>query len=322
MGKEPSVRIRAFPLVIAGLAVAGLLAGCGSSDAGASGTAGGRGAPALKVVATTTQVADFARNVGGDRIALTQLLKPNVDPHDYEASPADVLAIAEADVVIENGVGLEKFLNEAISSAGFSGTVVDASKGVQVRSGNGTDEEKAGDPHIWHNPLNAKIMVRNIADGLAAKDPADKATYERNYSAYAAQLTTLDQNIMAKINTLPPAQRKLVTNHDAFGYYVDRYHLQFVGSIIPSFDTSAELSGRDITDLVAKIRATGVKAIFSEASLPPKTAETIGREAGVKVVEGANALYGDTLGPAGSDGDTYLKMEEHNTITIATALSG
>ena len=118
------------------------------------------------------------------------------------------------------------------------------------------------------------------------------------------------------------ANKKLVTNHDAFGYYIDRYGLQFVGSIIPSFDTSAELSGRDIRDLVAKIKATKVKAVFSETSLPPKTAETIGREAGVKVVEGEGALYGDTLGPAGSDGDTYLKMIRHNTRTIVSNLSG
>jgi ABC-type Zn uptake system ZnuABC Zn-binding protein ZnuA len=321
--EEHSVRVRAFPAAIAGLAVAGLLAGCGSSDAspGAPGTSGAATA-AVKVVATTTQVADFARNIGGDRIQLTQILKPNVDPHDYEASPADVMAIAQAGLVIKSGVGLEKFLDQAVSSAGFAGTVVDASTGVTVRSGNGTDAEKAGDPHIWHNPLNAKIMAKNIAAALSAKDPQDKATFDANYTSYAAKLDALDKDITTQIDALPTGQRKLVTNHDAFGYYVDRYHLQFVGSIIPSFDTAAELSGKDISDLVAKIKATGVKAIFSESSLPPKTADTIGREAGVKVVEGDNALYGDTLGPAGSEGETYLKMEEHNTKTIVDALRG
>jgi zinc/manganese transport system substrate-binding protein/manganese/iron transport system substrate-binding protein len=165
-------------------------------------------------------------------------------------------------------------------------------------------------------------MARNIAVGLSAKDPTDAAFFQRNYTRYAAQLDLLDRNIHDKISTLPAGQRKLVTNHDAFGYYVDRYGLQFVGSIIPSFDTSAELSGKDISDLVARIKATGVKAIFSEASLPPKTAQTIGQEAGVRVIGGEDALYGDTLGPAGSAGDTYLKMEEHNTMTIAEALSG
>jgi ABC-type Zn uptake system ZnuABC Zn-binding protein ZnuA len=118
------------------------------------------------------------------------------------------------------------------------------------------------------------------------------------------------------------ANKKLVTNHDAFGYDIDRYGLQFVGSVIPSFDSTAELSGRDIRDLVAKIRATGVKAVFSETSLPPRSAETIASEAGVKVVEGEDALYGDSLGPAGCDGDTYLKMVCHNTRTIVSNLSG
>jgi zinc/manganese transport system substrate-binding protein/manganese/iron transport system substrate-binding protein len=313
------VRRRAL-IPSAALALAAVaLAGC-SSDPDVTTSAGG-GAK-LKVVATTTQVADFVRNVGGDRVELTQLLKPNVDPHDYEASPADVQAIADADVVVKNGVGLEAFLDDAISSAGFSGQVVDASKGVTIRQGNGEEEEKEGDPHIWHDPRNATIMVRNIADGLGAEDPTDKPAYEANATAYTAKIDTLDKDIARQIGALPAAQRKLVTNHDAFGYYVQRYGLQFVGSIIPSFDTSAELSGKDLSDLVAKIRTTGVKAIFSESSLPPKTADTVGREAGVTVVGGEDALYGDTLGPAGSDGDTYLKMEEHNTKTIVGALGG
>jgi len=319
------VRQRATVIAAAATVLVAVLAGCGTSDdtagaaAGSSLTASG---PKLKVVATTTQVADFARSVGGDRIELTQILKPNVDPHDYEASPADVAAIAKADVVVKSGVGLEKFLDPAISSSGFSGAVIDSSKGVSIRQGNGTDEEKEGDPHIWHDPRNAKIMVRDIADGLAAKAPADKSTFEQNYTAYAAELDALDTRIQSQIDALPANQRKLVTNHDAFGYYVARYGLQFVGSVIPSFDTSAELSAKDLNDLVTKIKATGVKAIFSESSLPPKTADTVGKEAGVKVVGGEDALYGDTLGPEGSDGATYLQMEEHNTTTIVSALSG
>jgi zinc/manganese transport system substrate-binding protein/manganese/iron transport system substrate-binding protein len=272
------------------------------------------------VVATTTQVADFAREVGGDRVQVTQILKPNVDPHDYETSPADVKAIGEAAVLVENGVGLEKWLDGAISSAGFEGTRVNASQGVTIRPGNGDEEEKAGDPHIWHNPLNAKIMATNIERGLAAADPADATYYQANLVRYGGRLDALDADVSRQIDTIPPADRKLVTNHDAFGYYVDRYKLIFVGSIIPSFDTSAELSGSEVQSLVAKIKATGTKAIFSESSLPPKTAQTIGREAGVRVAAGEDSLYGDTLGPAGSDGATYLQMAEHNTRTIVGGL--
>jgi ABC-type Zn uptake system ZnuABC Zn-binding protein ZnuA len=312
-----TLRIRTLRL--AAPAFAGLLAAataCGSSSASDSG--GGR----LRVVATTTQVADFARSVGGDKVTVTQILKPGVDPHDYEPSPADVQAITQADVVVESGVGLEKWLDQTIKAAGFHGTLVDSSKGVAVRRGNGTDEEAAGDPHIWHNPKNAEIMSRDIASAFSAKDAKDKAAFDANLAAYTGKLDQLDAWITQQIDTLPAAQRRLVTNHDAFGYYVDRYHLTFVGSIIPSFDTSAELSGRQLNTLVAKIKSTGVKAIFSESSLPPKTAEAIGKQAGVQVEAGEDSLYGDTLGPAGSAGATYLDMERHNTTTIVAALKG
>ncbi|MEU7869903.1 metal ABC transporter substrate-binding protein [Dactylosporangium sp. NPDC049140] len=288
------------------LALAASLAACGGPTPPAPGD-GGR----LAVVATTTQVADFARNVGGDRVAVTQILKPNVDPHDYEPTPADLTAIGAARVVVKSGVGLEKWLDETIASAGFAGTTVDTSAGVALRS---------DDPHIWHNPRNAKIMAQNIERAFAAADPVGAAGYARNLAAYSARLDGLDADIQAKIATLPPGDRKLVTNHDAFGYYIDRYGLEFVGSIIPSFDTSAELSAKDVDDIVAKIRQTGTKAVFSESSLPPKTAEAIARQAGVKVVAGEDSLYGDTLGPEGSDGDTYLKMETHNTDVIVRAL--
>ena len=232
-----------------------------------------------RVVATTTQVADMAAVIGSDRVDLVRLLKPGIDAHDYEPSPADVEAIATAQLVVENGVGLESWLHDTIESSGYDGPMVDTSQGVRLRQVGGEP-----DPHIWQDPRNVMVMAANIERGLA--------------------------------------NRKVVTNHDAFGYYLDRYHLQLVGSVIPSFDSSAELSGRDVRDLVAKVKATGVRAIFSETSLPPRAAETIGREAGVKVVTGEDALYGDSLGPPGSDGDSYIRMIRHNTRTIVSNLSG
>jgi manganese/iron transport system substrate-binding protein len=298
-------------LVVVGLAVLG--AGCATNQP--TGSADGTQGRPLRVVATTTQVADFARNIGGDRVQVTSLFKPNVDAHDYEPSPADIDTIARADVVIENGAGLESWLHDTITSSGFQGPVVDTSQRVRLRQLDGQP-----DPHIWQNPRNAQVMVANIERALAAADPADADAFQTNLAAYTKQLQALDTEVQRQLDSL--ANKQLVTNHDAFGYYIDRYGLQFVGSIIPSFDTSAELSGRDIRDLVAKIKATGVKAVFSETSLPPKTAETIAREAGVKVVEGEDALYGDSLGPPGSDGDTYLKMVRHNTRTIVHNLSG
>jgi ABC-type Zn uptake system ZnuABC Zn-binding protein ZnuA len=299
------------------VAVALLLAGCGDDGGGSAATGNGQ---TLRVVATTTQVQDFARVIGGDQVQVTGILKPNVDAHDYEPSPADLDAIARADVLIENGVGLEEWLQDTIRSAGFDGTLVDASQGVQLREGGEEHAEEGKDPHIWMDPRNAKVMVANIERGLAEARPSDAASFKTNLDGYTAQLDALDASIAERIGGL--ANKELVTNHDAFHYYVDRYGLEFAGSIIPSFDTSAELSAKSVQDLVAKIKATKVKAIFSESSLPPETAEAIGREAGIKVVAGEDALYGDALGPAGSDADTYLKMMEHNTSTIVAALSG
>jgi zinc/manganese transport system substrate-binding protein len=303
------------------LAVVVALAGCAADAAGTGG--GSSSAGALAVVATTPEVADFVRSIGGSDVAVTQIIKPNVDPHEYEPTPADIQAIGAAKIVVKNGVGLEKWLDQTIESAGFNGTVVDASQGVPLRKGDPGDEEEAeGDPHIWHNPLNAKIMVADIEKGLVAADPARAATYQQNLTDYSAKLDKLDADNLAAFAKLPADQRKLVTNHDAFGYYVDRYKLQFVGSVIPSMDTSAELSAKQLQDLVAKIKATGTKAIFTESSLPPKTAEAIAQQAGVKVVGGEDALYGDSLGAQGTQQGTYLGAEEHNTATIVQALGG
>lgn len=285
-------------------------AACGSSVTASRPTETSPPASAsLAVVATTTQVADFVRVIGGDAVRVYGILKPNVDAHDVETSPADLEALRRAAVIVENGAGLETWLAHAISASGSKGEVIDTSTGVALRG---------EDPHIWHDPHNAEQMVTNIANGLSKASPSNASRYAANLAAYRAQLDALDQEIEGKIAGL--SNRKLVSNHDAFGYYVARYGLTFVGSVIPSFDSQAELSASELQQLVTKIEAEGVKAVFSETSLPAKTAETIAKEAGVKVVEGDGALYGDSLGPAGSDGDTYLKMMRHNTDTIVENL--
>ncbi|MFG1950497.1 metal ABC transporter substrate-binding protein [Micromonospora sp. NPDC048830] len=312
----PSIRMLGAVLAIAAI---GAAAGCGADTGTATAAKNGT----IAVVATTPEVADFTRNVGGDAVNVTQIIKPNVDPHDYEPTPADIQAIGAATLVIKNGVGLEEWLDATISSAGFKGTVVDTSQGVALRRGDPGDEEtKDGDPHIWHNPRHAKIMAENITKALVTADPGHADTYRANFQAYAAKLDKLDADNERKLAALPADDRKLVTNHDAFGYYIDRYQLQFIGAVIPSLDTSAELSATQISDLVVKIKATGTKAIFSESSLPPKAAEAIARQAGVKVVGGEDALYGDSLGPEGTPQGTYLGAEEHNTDTIVAALGG
>ena len=275
------------------------------------------------MVATTTQIADFVRNLGGTDVKVYSVLEANVDPHDYEPTASDLDAIATADVIVKNGVGLEKWFDDTIKSAAPKGVVVDASTGVAIRKATnqtvgGSTGEAAEDPHIWLNPQNVKLMVGNIEVALEQADPVHAVAYQQRLADYRAQLDALDIDITAQIRDLPT--KKIVTNHDAFGYYTDHYGLKYVGAVFPSFDTQSELSPTDITDLVARIKAERVKVVFAEASLPAKAAQAIADEAGVKVVEGDDALYGDTLGEPGSDGDTYLKMMEHDTTTIVTNL--
>jgi ABC-type Zn uptake system ZnuABC Zn-binding protein ZnuA len=289
-----------------------LVVACGDSSGSDAGAA------PLQVVATTTVLTDFAQVIGGDRARIYEVLKPNVDPHDYEPSPKDLDSLRSAKVVVKNGVHLEAWFDDAARASGTKATIVDASAGVAIRAADDERESPEGDPHIWHDPRNAKQMIATMLAAFIAADPAGAATYEANAARYTADLDALDIEIAAQIATL--TNKKLVTNHDAFGYYVDRYGLEFVGSIIPSFETSAEVSAAELDDLVDEIKAQGVKAIFAESTLPSKIAKTIANEAGVKVVDGDDALYGDGLGTAKSSGGTYLSMMRHNTTTIVDNL--
>ncbi|GAA2226055.1 metal ABC transporter substrate-binding protein [Herbiconiux moechotypicola] len=327
------------------LALTGCATGAASTDAGATAAAGST----LKVVATTTQVADFTREVAGDAADVTQLIQPNQSAHSYDPSAADLSALASADVLVINGAGLEEWLDDAISASGFAGVTIDASTGIELSDDEAGDDHdhaedehaddhadedhsdeaesehtdeaddhahEAGNPHIWTDPALASRMVATIADGLEQADPAAAADFATNATAYEAKLTELDAWIRENVDTVPEAERLLVSNHDAFTYFVDAYDITYVGSVIPSFDDNAEPSAAQIDELVAAIKATGVKAVFSEASISPRAADTIASEAGVKVYSGDEALYGDSLGPAGSDGASYIDSQVHNATVI------
>lgn len=309
------VKVRQVGMLTVAAAVVATAAACGGSDDSAAASAGHR----LVVVATTPEVSDFAREIGGDRVAVTELIKPGADPHEYEPTPKDLKTIGDAKLLILSGAGLEKkWVDDAISSSGFSGKRVECSAGITLLK-HVEDGHSEDDPHIWHSVPNAEQMSRNIEAGLAAVDKKDAAAFETNLKGYEGKLRALDSRIRKQIATLPAGHRKFVTNHDAFGYYVHEYGLDFVGSIIPSFDTSAEVSGKQMNDLVQKIKQTGTKAIFSESSIPPKTAEALGKQAGVKVLSGDDALYGDSLAATGPQA-TYIGAEEHNLSTIVDNL--
>lgn len=293
------------------------VAACSTAPPPARSSGAPRPGKVISVVTTTTQLTDLASAIGGGHAEVYGVLKANVDPHDYEPSPLDLNALAAADVIVKNGVGLEGWFDDTYKSAAPKARLVDASQGIKIRKGSGAKAD--ADPHIWHNPENVAVMVTSLEAAMEEAAPDAAADLQRNLADYKAKLGKLDSDIRDRLSRL--TNKRLVTNHDAFGYYIDHFGLELVGSIIPSFDTSTELSATQIANVVGKIRSTGTRAVFSESSLPPKTAEAIGREAGVRVVAGQDALYGDSLGPAGSEGDTYLKMQEHNTKVIVDNLS-
>ncbi len=290
--------------VVAVVGTVVLLSGCQSVTPQPSG---------LSIVATTTQVTDFTRQIAGSAAKVSGIIAPNQSAHSFDPSAKVLLELAHAQALVINGVGLEPWLADAIDASGFSGTVIDASSGLTIVK---------NDPHVWTSILNAKVMVETIAHGLSHVSPEHAATFETNAATYEHQLNLLQEWAQADLAQIPPAQRLLVTNHDGLAYFVAEMGITFVGSIIPSFDDNAEPSAAEIDELVAKIKASGAKAVFSESSISPKLAQTIAAEADVRVYSGEDALYADTLGPSGSAGSTYISATEHNVRTLVTAWGG
>ncbi len=297
---------------LAGALLAGLCLAAGAAVA-----APDRPSRTIAVVATTTQLQDLVRNVGGARVSVTGILKPNVDPHEYEPKPSDAVALSGAQLIVESGVGLDSWMDKLIDEAGGSAPVYVASQGLKIRRGD--SEEPQGDPHWWHDPTNFEKAATTLASALGKVDAGGSATYERNAAHYVRELEAMDAANMRTLRALPVARRKLVTNHDAFGYLAAHYRITVLGSVLNSLSTAAQPSARDIAALIGKIRAAHVKAIFTESSINPKLEQQIASEAGVKVY--AN-LYGDTLGPPGSKGATYLQMERWNVTAIVDGLLG
>ena len=299
--------------VVVALAGAALLTGCGTSAAG-----GGGG---LDVVATTTQLADWARAVGGPDASVHQILQPNTDPHEYEPRPKDVEATAGATIVLESGDELDHWMGKVVSQAGGHPRVVDVGRLVPVRLRGESSGPEASrfDPHWWHDLRNAEDAVIAIRDTFIFADRAHGAAYASRARAYLAKLHALDRRLASCFARLPSSERKLVTDHDAFGYFAHRYHLRIVGAVIPSQTTQAQPSAGETARLVALIRREHVRAVFPESSLNRRLADTIARETGAS---STYTLYGDTLGPVGSAGATYLGMERANADAIVRGLSG
>jgi ABC-type Zn uptake system ZnuABC Zn-binding protein ZnuA len=321
-------RISAIFLATVGLSSG--LVGCSTADD-----------TTFRIVTTTTHVTDFTKNIVGDVSAVYPLLQANQSAHSFDPSAKDLLELSAADVLVISGAGLEPWVDDAITAANFSGTIIDASTGITLLQSGETEaehdhaaEEAAadeaaaddhdhvhaeGDPHIWTSPTNAEQMVANITDGLESADPVNAPVYSANADAYLGQLVVLDEWVTENIEQVAIAERLLVTNHDAFTYFVSEYGITFVGSIIPEFDDNAEPSAADIDALVEKIRETGVRAIFAESSISSKLAEAVAAQADIEVFAGDESLYSDTLGATGSGAETYISATIHNVRLLAQA---
>ena len=353
--KHRTARLTRMTALAAGLAAAFALSAC-TTPGGDPSQAASTGQ--LRVVATTTQLADFAGVIGDGDIELHRLMQPGASAHHFDPSPADLLALAQADVLLTNGLGLEPFLDSAIEASGFRGEIVTASDGIDLEAAEHVSEEMGGghdhgdaepaadthepadahesadthesaddhdghdhgpiNPHIWTSARQAQGMVAEVSRGLSAADSVRASDYELRAANYIERLQHLDDWATAQFARVPDASRVLVTGHDSLSYYLHDYDIAFAGAILPSFEDNAEPSATDIDALVARIKQLEVPAIFVESSMSPKLARTIARESGARVID-ADALYADALGPIGSGADTYIDATVNNTRVMLEA---
>lgn len=279
----------------------------------------------LPVVASFSILADFVREVGGERVALTSLVGPNGDAHVYSPSPADAKTVAAAKLIVVNGLKFEGWLPRLIKSAGAKGVVVTATTGITpIESdeaghnhghGKGGHDHGRDDPHAWQSVANAKIYVANIRDALTAADPAGKVSYEANATAYLAKLDALNAEITAAVARIPAERRKAITSHDAFGYFAKAYGIAFVAP--QGVSTEAEASARDVGRIIRQIRTQKIPAVFLENVTNPRLTDQIARESGARI---GGRLFSDALSDASGPAGTYIAMMKHNISEIEKAL--
>jgi len=287
----------------------------------------------LKVVTTFTVLGDMARNVGGEHIALTTLVGPDGDAHVYEPTPADARALAQADLVIVNGLGFEGWIDRLVKASGYKGPVVVASNGISALKAeedhdHDQDHAKAHaekgkdhhhgelDPHAWQDLANGRLYVANIARSFAAADPAHADDYRRRAEAYDGELVSLDRDIRARLDAIPADRRKVITSHDAFQYFGRAYGINFHAPV--DLSTESEPSAGEVAALVRQMRDEGIRALFVENITDPRLVQQVAREAGAVI---GGTLYSDSLsGPTGP-APTYLDMFRHNVSEIAKAFT-
>lgn len=274
----------------------------------------------LNVVATFSILADFVSNVGGDRVALTALAGPDSDTHVYTPTPADAKRIAEARLVVLNGLGLEGWLPRLIKSSGGKAASIVASKGIAVLKADGGHGHGHGhgeaDPHAWQSVANAKIYVANIRDALTSADPAGTDAYRANAGRYLDRLDALEREVREAVAAIPAARRRVISTHDAFGYFAAAYGIAFVAP--QGVSTDSEPSARDVAAIIAQIKKEKIPAVFLENVSDPRLMRRIAAETGAAV---GGTLYSDSLTGEKGPAPTYIDMVRHNIKTLTRALS-
>jgi zinc/manganese transport system substrate-binding protein len=265
----------------------------------------------INVIASFSILGDFARNVGGDRVNVATLVGANSDVHVYTPAPADAKKIADAKLVIVNGLGLEGWLPRLVQSSGGKAAIITATNGIAPRK-LGSD----ADPHAWQSVANAKIYVANIRDALIAADPVEDATYRANADAYFAKLDALDREVRDAMAQIPQARCKVISTHDAFGYFAAAYGIAFIAP--QGVSTESEPSARDIAAIITQIRAGKIPAVFLENISDPRLMRRIAAETGAKI---GGTLYSDSLTAENGDAPTYIDMVRHNIKALASALN-
>ena len=272
------------------------------------------GGTAPVILTSTTFLADIAQNIAGDRGQVESLLPVGSDPHSYEPTPQDVMKIAQSKLLIINGVEYEHFLEGLLENAGGEREVIEASAGISPRED--AESEHGIDPHLWLDPNHVIVYVENIREGLTHYDPDGAAIFQSNAEGYVAQLLDLDAWISEQVSQIPPERRLLVTNHEALGYFADRYGFTVIGAVLSSVSSNASPSAEQMAELIDQIKSSGSPAIFLDEVENPALAQQIADETGVEVVEDLH-LESLTDGPPA---ETYIDMMKHNVTRIVNAL--
>jgi zinc/manganese transport system substrate-binding protein len=270
----------------------------------------------LKVIASFSILGDIVQNVGGERVDVTTLVGPDGDAHMFEPTPADARAVAAADVVFVNGLAFEGWMDRLVDAAGYKGPIVVASEGVTTRTMD-EDGQTVTDPHAWQDLSNGRRYVENVAAGLIAADPGHAEAYRAAAAAYAAEIAAKDQWVRNEMATVPAAQRKIITSHDAFGYFGAAYGVRFLAPV--GVSTEDEPSAAGMAQLVDQMKSERVGIVFIENMSNPKLIETLAGEVGAKV---GGTLYADALSSPGGPADTYLKMFDNNVPQLKAAMLG